>query len=150
MSRLANSSATGASDLELLRAITASLNHFPHLIATVRQTYRATERPSHREPAFVEWVARYVQFYPTKPLGMLDATHARAFLSHLARKTRVTRARQNEARDAIAFLHVDVLMQSDFTVPEDYVKVTDDETAARQRPSASPNTSFWRLEDAAS
>lgn len=150
MSRLANPSATGASDLELLRAITASLNHFPRLIATVRQTYRASDRPSHREPAFVDWIARYVQFYPTKPLGMLDATHARAFLSHLARKTRVTRARQDEARDAIAFLHTDVLMQPDFEVPTGYVKVVPDASDATQRPPSSRNTSFWRMEDAAS
>ena len=101
--------ANDSSSLEMLRAVTASLRETPRLIRVVRTVYRRQDRKPQLEPAYVNWIERYVRFYHSKPLGMLDATHVIAYLSHIGRKPGVTRADQEQALDAIRFLHADVL-----------------------------------------
>jgi hypothetical protein len=101
--------ANDPSSLEMLRAITASLREMPRLIRVVRTVYRRQNRKPQLEPAFVNWIERYVRFYHSKPLGMLDATHVTAYLSHVGRRPGVTRADQEQALDAIRFLHTHVL-----------------------------------------
>jgi len=98
--------------IEALRAITASLRDLPHLIRIVRSTYRAQQRKPQFEPAFINWIERYVRFYQTKPLGLLDATHVTAFLSHLARRPGITLTDQAQALEALRFFHEDVLHDS--------------------------------------
>lgn len=97
------------STLEALRAVTASLRDLPNLIRVVRSVYRAQDRKPQREPMYINWIERYVRFYQTKPLGMLDAAHAEAFLTHLARRPGMTPTDQDHALEAIRFLHNEIL-----------------------------------------
>ena len=97
------------STLEALRAVTASLRDLPNLIRVVRSVYRAQDRKPQREPMYINWIERYVRFYQTKPLGMLDAAHVEAFLTHLARRPGMTPTDQDQALEAIRFLHNEVL-----------------------------------------
>jgi hypothetical protein len=117
------------SAIDALRAITASLRDLPHLIRIVRSTYRAQDRKPQLEPAYVNWIERYVRFYQTKPLGLLDEAHVSAFLTHLARRPGVTPSDQKQALDALQFFHAEVL--------HDPLGTIDPYTPARRR-HASP------------
>lgn len=132
--------ANDASSLEMLRAITASLREMPRLIRVVRNVYRRQNRKPQLEPAYVNWIERYVRFYHSKPLGMLDATHVVAYLSHIGRKPGVTRADQEQALDAIRFLHAEVLK-------DDLGKIDSYRPAEPRRPvavgSSKPGPALW-------
>lgn len=135
--------------IDTLRAITSSLQTLPRLLQLVRSVYRQQNRKPQDEPTVVTWVERYARFYQTKPLGLLDATHARAFLSHLSRRPGMTVRQQEEAREAIAFFHTEVLQQ-------DLEPITGYDQAPAQTPAvaatgpSTPERSFWTLQDAAS
>lgn len=134
--------ANDSSSLEMLRAVTASLRETPRLIRVVRTVYRRQDRKPQLEPAYVNWIERYVRFYHSKPLGMLDATHVIAYLSHIGRKPGVTRADQEQALDAIRFLHADVLK-------DDLGKVDGYRPAEALRPIAAgttkPGPPMWEV-----
>lgn len=97
------------SAIETLRAVTASLRDLPNLIRVVRSVYRSQDRKPQQEPMYVNWIERYVRFYQTKPLGMLDDAHVEAFLTHLARRPGMTPTDQEQALKAIRFLHAEIL-----------------------------------------
>ena len=118
------------STLEALRAVTASLRDLPNLIRVVRSVYRAQDRKPQLEPMYINWIERYVRFYQTKPLGMLDAAHVEAFLTHLARRPGMTPTDQEQALEAIRFLHNKIL-QDDLGNVKSY-------TRAIRRQSAMP------------
>lgn len=110
MNALPNASDLSSGDsAKALQMITASLRDLPRLIQTVRTVYREQERSPQHEPAVIHWIERYVRFYQTKPLGMLDGTHVSAFLTHLARRPGITPSDQTRALDAIRFFHEEVL-----------------------------------------
>ena len=119
------------STLEALRAVTASLRDLPNLIRVVRSVYRAQDRKPQLEPMYINWIERYVRFYQTKPLGMLDAAHVEAFLTHLARRPGMTPTDQEQALEAIRFLHNEIL-QDDLGNVKSY-------TRAIRRQSAMPS-----------
>ncbi len=109
------------STLEALRAVTASLRDLPNLIRVVRSVYRAQDRKPQLEPMYINWIERYVRFYQTKPLGMLDVAHVEAFLTHLARRPGMTPTDQEQALEAISFLHNEIL-QDDLGEVKSYTR----------------------------
>lgn len=58
---------------------------------------------------YSRWVVRYVRFHGVRHPRSLDAGHVRAFLTHLARTSKVSAATQNQAMAAILFLYREVL-----------------------------------------
>jgi integron integrase len=69
-----------------------------------------TRRYSPRTVAvYRRWVARYVRFHGTRHPKELDASHVRAYLTHLATGARVSAATQNQALAAILFLYREFL-----------------------------------------
>jgi len=131
------------SRIEALRTISASLRDLPSLIRIVRSTYRAGDRKPHLEPAYINWVERYVRFYQTKPLGMLDDRHVTAFLTHLARRPGISPSDQEQALDALQFFHEKVL-HAPLGPIDDYTRVH------RRRQTSSEDASgrsFWDVED---
>lgn len=130
-----------------LADVTPARGRLPDILDAVRARYHhAPDRFSYREATLLTWVARYLQFYVTKPLGLLNATHAAAFLSHLGRQPSIRRADQMKARDAIAFFHTAVLQHPDFSLPADYVQAT----MTRPRSSCRDGASvlpFWIVSD---
>ena len=123
--------------LDMLRAATATMREVPRLIKAVRSVYRAQDRRPQLEPAYVTSIERYVRFYSSKPLGLLDDTHLRAFLTHIARRPGVTRREQDLVHEALLFLHNEVLQQ-DLEPVTDYVRAS---ASSRGR----TNQSFWSL-----
>lgn len=74
------------------------------------RTELATRRYSPRTAeVYCRWVVRYVRFHRMQHPRALDATHVRAFLSHLAERQRVSAATQNQAMAALLFLYREVL-----------------------------------------
>ena len=55
------------------------------------------------------WVRRYVRFHGVRHPRSLDASHLRAYLTHLARRGGVSAATQNQAMAALLFLYREVL-----------------------------------------
>lgn len=127
-----------------LHELTPNRVRLPLILEEVRRTYGASNERAYSTAVVVGWVACYLQFYPTKPLGLLDEAHATAFLSHLGRQATVTRRDQERAHDAIVFFHVNVLGQPHFAPPRRYVKPPQTQDgAARSRKARPP--SFWSL-----
>lgn len=129
--------------IETLRSVSASLRDLPQLLRIVRSAYRKRDRKPHLEPAYVNWIERYVRFYQTKPLGLLDSKHVSAFLTHLARRPGISPADQEQALDALKFFHADVLQAPIDTVGS-YTRAK-----PRRRSSTTPDgegRSFWRLD----
>lgn len=126
-----------ADALDMLRAATATMREVPRLIKAVRSVYRAQNRRPQMEPAYVTAIERYVRFYSSKPLGLLDDTHLRAFLTHIARHPGMTRREQDLVHEALLFLHNEVLQQ-DLEPVTDFVRAS----ASSQ---GRTNQSFWAL-----
>ncbi|MEX2180719.1 MAG: integron integrase [Gemmatimonadaceae bacterium] len=81
----------------------------PRLLDQVTEILR-TRRYSPRTIAtYITWVKRYVRFHGARHPTQLEATHVRAFLSHLATRAQVSASTQNQAMAAILFLYREVL-----------------------------------------
>jgi integron integrase len=78
------------------------LEQLADLLATKRYSPRTAE-------IYSRWVARYVRFHGTRHPRELDATHVRAYLTHLARRSKISAATQNQALAAILFLYRELL-----------------------------------------
>lgn len=141
-----DASTSASNNLKALRAVTASLQELPRLLQLVRSVYRKQNRKPQDEPTVMSWVERYVRFYRTKPLGLLDAAHARAFLSHIAHKPGITTAMQDEAREAIQFLHAEVLHQ-DVEPIEGYDRAESHATASMPSSPPDESRSFWDFQE---
>jgi hypothetical protein len=68
-------------------------------------------------------IRSYVRFFASKPLGLLDERHARAYLSHLADRPGVTRARQAVAARAVTFFH-DCVLHRPVDLSDGYVSAS--------------------------
>ncbi len=78
------------------------LDQLADLLATKRYSPRTIE-------IYSRWVARYVRFHGTRHPRELDATHIRAYLTHLARRSKISAATQNQALAALLFLYRELL-----------------------------------------
>jgi integron integrase len=59
--------------------------------------------------AYLSWVRRFLRFHRGRDPRRLDAESARAFLSALAERGKVSASTQNQARSALVFFHKHVL-----------------------------------------
>jgi hypothetical protein len=133
------------STLDVLRAATATMRELPRLLKVVRTIYRAQDRKPQHEPAHVTFIERYVRFYYSKPIGMLDEAHARAYLSHVAGRPGMTREKQELAHEALLFFHNEVLHQ-DVAPITDYVRAPASPPAPDDGPEAGGTArSFWGI-----
>ena len=61
--------------------------------------------------AYARWVRAFIRYHGDRHPRLLDGTHVRAYLTHLARERGVAAATQNQALAALMFLYRDVLEQ---------------------------------------
>jgi len=84
---------------------------FRHLLDRVRESIR-TRHFSHRtEQAYVAWTRRFIEFHGRRHPLTLGEKHVRDFLTHLAVRSQVSAATQNQALCAILFLYRRVLLR---------------------------------------
>lgn len=79
------------------------------LLDQVRSEMRVRRYAYRTENTYVKWITRFLSFHSTHAPDILDAHDAAAFLTHLASHERASRATQNQARNAVAFLYSHVL-----------------------------------------
>jgi integron integrase len=79
------------------------------LLARVRDRIRAKHYSYQTEKAYMQWVARYVEFHDFRHPREMTATEVEQFLTMLATKRRVSASTQNQALAAILFLYKEVL-----------------------------------------
>jgi integron integrase len=85
------------------------------LLDAVRRTVRTREYSPRTEAAYVAWVRRFIRFTgaAAERLADLDASHARAFLEHLATAEGLAAGSRNQAASALAFTFREVLGRDD-------------------------------------
>lgn len=78
------------------------LDELADLLRTRRYSPRTIE-------AYAMWTKRFVRYHGLRHPRDLDATHVRAYLSHLAVERHVSASTQNQAMAALLFLYRDVI-----------------------------------------
>ncbi|WP_111498554.1 MULTISPECIES: site-specific integrase [Marinobacter] len=66
---------------------------------------------------YLHWISRYVMFHDLRDPADLGDSERQAFLGHLQDKLRLSRARLNQARQALKFFYEEVIGQSDASLP---------------------------------
>jgi hypothetical protein len=90
--------------------ISQALEHSqPGLVARVTAAIRQHELNYRSEQIYLHWISRFVLFHDLKDPILLEADDRRMYLEYLAAQVQVSRARLNQATQALAFLYSNVL-----------------------------------------
>src|SRR5262249_33896983 len=81
----------------------------PGLLAVARERMRTAHLSLRTEQAYLQWMRRYLVFHNRKHPRDLGASGVEQFLTHLAVDRKVSAATQNQALQALLFLHRQVL-----------------------------------------
>jgi integron integrase len=79
------------------------------ILERTRRTIRERHYSPHTERAYLAWVRRYLAFHGRDRVATLGVVQVRRFLDDLGRSGRVSASTQNQAFNALLFLHRDVL-----------------------------------------
>lgn len=86
----------------------ASNNSSPFL-GRVRAACRRKSYTYLTEKTYLRWIVRYVKYHGTRHLRVFGIAEVRDYLSYLATERNVAASTQNQALNALLFLHRDVL-----------------------------------------
>lgn len=81
----------------------------PGLLGQVTDAIRKHELNQRTEQTYLHWITRFVLFHGLKRPENLEADDRQLFLTYLSDRIRVSRARLNQARQALMFFYEDVL-----------------------------------------
>lgn len=87
----------------------------PGLFERVRNAIRQQRLTQRTEQTYLHWISRFVLFHQPKTPETLESADQQLFLQYLQERIQVSRARLNQARQALAFFYDDVLQKSDIT-----------------------------------
>jgi hypothetical protein len=90
--------------------ISASQNK-PKLLDQVRDVIRRRHFSIRTEQAYIDWIRRFILFHNKRHPREMAETEISAFLTHLARDSRVAASTQNQALSALLFLYKEILKQ---------------------------------------
>jgi len=79
------------------------------LLERVRQLIRSLHYSPRTERAYTYWIERFAAYHAPRLPGELGPAELRGFLYHLALEGHVSASTQNQARNALLFLHARVL-----------------------------------------
>jgi integron integrase len=79
------------------------------LFARMRSEMRVRRMALRTEKTYLNWVRRFIRFFPGQHPRDLGPSHVSAFLSHLAERRGVSASTQNQALQSILFLYRHVL-----------------------------------------
>lgn len=88
----------------------------PGLVDDVTDAIRKHQLNQRAEQTYLHWIARFVLFHELKSLDCLEPDDREQFLSYLNDRIGVSRARFNQASQALTFFYEDVLAK---TAPKD-------------------------------
>jgi hypothetical protein len=90
--------------------ISQALEHSqPGLVSRVTAAIRTHELNYRAEQPYLHWISRFVLFHDLKDPALLEAGDCRSYLDYLTTQVQVSRARLNQATQALAFLYSEVL-----------------------------------------
>ncbi|ERS85417.1 integrase [Marinobacter sp. EVN1] len=81
----------------------------PGMIGQVQAAIRKRELNQRAEQTYLHWISRFVLFHDLKDPDNLAEEDQKLFLTYLSEKIRVSRARLNQASQALSFFYEDVL-----------------------------------------
>ncbi|MDX1756893.1 MAG: site-specific integrase [Marinobacter sp.] len=81
----------------------------PGLLTRVTSAIHKHQLNQRTEQNYLHWITRFVLFHDQKSVEMLEQDDRQLFLSYLRDRIQVSRARLNQARQALTFFYEDVL-----------------------------------------
>ncbi|MFO7994536.1 MAG: site-specific integrase [Marinobacter sp.] len=81
----------------------------PGLVSRVTGAIRKHQLNHRAEQTYLHWISRFVLFNGLKNPETLQADDRQLFLAYLSERLQVSRARMNQAKQALAFFYEDVL-----------------------------------------
>ncbi|GAA3583583.1 MULTISPECIES: site-specific integrase [Marinobacter] len=85
----------------------------PGLLSRVSLAIRQHQLNQRTEQNYLHWITRFVLFHDLKDIEALEADDRQQFLSYLGERIEVSRARLNQAKQALTFFYEDVLGKRD-------------------------------------
>ncbi|MDI9243978.1 site-specific integrase [Marinobacter sp. CHS3-4] len=90
--------------------ISQALEHSqPGLVDRVTTATKQHQLNQRSEQTYLHWISRFVLFHDLKDPALLESQDQQVFLDYLTSQMQVSRARLNQARQALAFLYAEVL-----------------------------------------
>ncbi|MDX1635791.1 MAG: site-specific integrase [Marinobacter sp.] len=90
--------------------ITEALEHSqPGLLVRVTQAMQKHQLNQRTEQTYLHWITRFVLYSGLKAPEALEGDDQQRFLTYLKDRIRVSRARLNQAHQALEFFYQDVL-----------------------------------------
>jgi hypothetical protein len=83
----------------------------PGLVGRIKNAIRNQQLNQRTEQNYLHWITRFVLFHDLKDPATLANEDRQQFLAYLNERSRVSRARLNQARQALTFFYEDVLGQ---------------------------------------
>jgi hypothetical protein len=81
----------------------------PGLVSRVTGAIRKHQLNHRAEQTYLHWISRFVLFHNLKDPDALQPDDRQLFLAYLSERLQVSRARMNQAKQALAFFYEDVL-----------------------------------------
>lgn len=81
----------------------------PGLSQELTQAVRAEQLSSRTIHTYRHWISQYLTYYDLKNPRYLSEQNVRDFLRHLTKRLSLSRAKMNQAREALLFLYEKVL-----------------------------------------
>ncbi|ARU54461.1 integrase [Oleiphilus messinensis] len=81
----------------------------PGLLAKLQKEIKAEHLNSRTEQTYQHWITRYIFFNELKNPSTLNEENIKAFLVYLVTKMNASKAKVNQAKQALEFLYLKVL-----------------------------------------
>ncbi|MFV8569681.1 phage integrase N-terminal SAM-like domain-containing protein [Marinobacter sp. SBS5] len=85
----------------------------PGLVSRVQAAIHKRELNQRAEQTYLHWISRFVLFHDLKDPGTLEEEDQARFFEYLSEQLRLSRARLNQAKQALEFFYQDVLSKCD-------------------------------------
>lgn len=89
----------------------------PGLVGRVKEAIRKHHLNQRAEQTYLHWITRFVLFNELKDPETLASEDRQQFLAYLSDRIRVSRARLNQASQALTFFYEDVLGKTTVSGP---------------------------------
>lgn len=81
----------------------------PGLLASICAAVQQRQFSSRTEHLYLHWITRFLVYHDLQDPASLSQPHVTRFLDHLEHQWRLSRARLNQALNALVFLYEEVL-----------------------------------------
>ncbi|WP_203142188.1 site-specific integrase [Marinobacter mangrovi] len=82
------------------------------LLSRVRRAIQTHKLNLRTEQTYLHWITRYMMFHDLRDPAELGESEQQLFLGYLQERMRVSQARLNQARQALAFFYEEVVGQN--------------------------------------